>query len=137
LQTRCCVGREDNRVIWTVTAWNPPHEVAMSGAGKGGAKYGVSPTVRPTADGSTLGLRLELGGRPLFGSVGSAEARAVKGDVEKSLKRFVDLYGQQRSGSSPSHWHDTLRDTPERCRSSVIDWRPYERFVFAVLRAPA
>lgn len=82
-----------NRVTWTVTTWNPPHEVAMSGAGKGGARYGVTLTVRPTAAGSTLGLRLELGGRPLFGPVGSAAARAVKGDVQKSLERFVELYG--------------------------------------------
>ena len=82
-----------NRVTWTVTKWDPPHEVAMSGAGKGGTKYGVRLTVRPATDGSTLGLRLELGGRPLFGPVGSAAARAVKGDMEKSLKQFVELYG--------------------------------------------
>jgi hypothetical protein len=65
----------------------------MSGFGKGGAKYGVRLTVRPAKEGSTLGLRLELGGRPLFGPVGSAAARAVKGDVEKSLQQFVELYG--------------------------------------------
>jgi hypothetical protein len=65
----------------------------MSGSGKGGAKYGVRLTVRPKDDGSVLGLRLELGGRALFGPVGSAAARAVKGDVEKSLKNFVELYG--------------------------------------------
>jgi hypothetical protein len=82
-----------NRVTWTVTKWDPPHEVAMSGAGKGGAKYGVTLTVRQAGDGSTLGVRLELGGRALFGPVGSAAARAVKGDVEKSLKNFVELYG--------------------------------------------
>lgn len=82
-----------NRVTWTVTKWDPPHEVAMSGAGKGGTKYGVRLTVRPSGDGSALGLRLELGGRALFGPVGSAAARAVKGDVEKSLRNFVDLYG--------------------------------------------
>jgi hypothetical protein len=82
-----------NRVTWTITKWDPPHEVAMSGAGKGGTKYGVGLTVRPTKDGSTLGLRLELGGRALFGPVGSAAARAVKGDAEKSLKNFVELYG--------------------------------------------
>jgi hypothetical protein len=29
----------------------------------------------------------------LFGPVGAAAARAVKGDVEKSLKQFVQLYG--------------------------------------------
>jgi uncharacterized protein YndB with AHSA1/START domain len=82
-----------NRVTWTVTAWEPPHQVALSGSGKGGAKYAVTLTVRPTKQGSALGLRLELGGRPLFGPVGSAAARAVKGDVEKSLKQFVELYG--------------------------------------------
>jgi hypothetical protein len=82
-----------NRVTWTVTAWEPPHQVALSGSGKGGAKYAVTLTVRPTKQGSALGLRLELGGRPLFGPVGSAAARAVKGDVEKSLKQFVKLYG--------------------------------------------
>ena len=82
-----------NRVTWTVTTWDPPREVAMSGSGKGGAKYAVTLTVRPTDEGSTLGLRLELGGRALFGPVGSAAARAVKGDVQKSLKNFVELYG--------------------------------------------
>lgn len=81
-----------NRVTWTVTKWEPPHEVAMSGDGKGGAKYGVRVTVAPHKDGSTMGLRLELGGRALFGPVGKAAARAVKGDVEKSLKNFVELY---------------------------------------------
>jgi Polyketide cyclase / dehydrase and lipid transport len=82
-----------NRVTWTVTKWDPPREVAMSGAGKGGTKYGVTLTVLPTDDGSILGLRLELGGRALFGPVGSAAARAVKGDVEKSLANFVERYG--------------------------------------------
>jgi hypothetical protein len=82
-----------NRVTWTITKWDPPHEVAMSGAGKGGTKYGVGLTVRPTKAGSTLGLRLELGGRALFGPVGSAAARAVKGDVQKSLNNFVERYG--------------------------------------------
>jgi hypothetical protein len=38
-------------------------------------------------------VRLELGGRPLFGPVGAAAARAVKGDVQKSLKQFIELYG--------------------------------------------
>jgi Polyketide cyclase / dehydrase and lipid transport len=82
-----------NRVTWTVTEWQPPFQVALSGSGKGGAKYAVTLTVKPTKQGSALGLRLELGGRALFGPVGSAAARAVKGDVEKSLQQFVELYG--------------------------------------------
>jgi uncharacterized protein YndB with AHSA1/START domain len=82
-----------NRVTWTITTWDPPHRIALSGSGKGGAKYTVTLSVSPTKKGSNLGLRLELGGRPLFGPVGAAAARAVKGDVEKSLKQFVELYG--------------------------------------------
>ncbi len=81
-----------NRVTWTVTRWDPPHQVALSGSGKGGTKYAVTLTVRATQEGSALGLRLELGGRALFGPVGSAAARAVKGDVEKSLKQFRERY---------------------------------------------
>jgi hypothetical protein len=82
-----------NRVTWTVTRWDPPHRLALSGSGKGGAKYAVTLTVQPTEQGSSLGVRLELGGRPLFGPVGAAAARAVKGDVQKSLKQFIELYG--------------------------------------------
>ena len=82
-----------NRVTWTVTTWDPPHRVALSGSGKGGAKYTVTLSVSPTKKGSSLGLRLELGGRALFGPVGATAARAVKGDIEKSLKQFVELYG--------------------------------------------
>jgi uncharacterized protein YndB with AHSA1/START domain len=44
-----------NRVTWTVTRWEPPHQVALSGSGKGGAKYAVTLTVRPTKQGSALG----------------------------------------------------------------------------------
>jgi uncharacterized protein YndB with AHSA1/START domain len=82
-----------NRVTWTVTTWDPPHQIALSGSGKGGAKYTVTLSVAPTHDGSKLGVRLELGGRALFGPVGATAARAVRGDVEKSLRQFVELYG--------------------------------------------
>ena len=37
-----------NRVTWTVTTWDPPHRVALSGSGKGGAKYTVTLSVSPT-----------------------------------------------------------------------------------------
>jgi uncharacterized protein YndB with AHSA1/START domain len=82
-----------NRVAWTVTTWDPPQRIALSGSGKGGSKYTVTLSVSPTQKGSRLGVRLELGGRALFGPVGATAARAVRGDVEKSLKQFVELYG--------------------------------------------
>src|SRR5208337_1774364 len=44
-----------NRVTWTVTTWDPPNRVALSGSGKGGAKYTVTLTVSATKKGSNLG----------------------------------------------------------------------------------
>lgn len=82
-----------NRVTWTITKWDPPHKVAMAGDGKGGAKYKVTLTVTQSKDGATLGLSVDLGGPALFGPIGKVAARAAKGDVQKSLDNFVELYG--------------------------------------------
>ena len=35
---------------------------------------------------------MDLGGAPLFGPIGSAAVRAVKGDIEKSIEKFEELY---------------------------------------------
>ena|ERR1700758_2304949 len=81
-----------NRVKWTVTQANPPKRLELSGAGKGGTKFQFRFTVESKAAGSTLELHAELGGRALFGPIGSAAARAGKGDIQRSLERFVELY---------------------------------------------
>ena len=83
-----------NRVKWTVITSDPPRQLALSGVGKGGTKFELQFTVRPKAEeGSVLGVRLDLSGRPFFGPLGSGVARAVKGDVQQSLRRFAELYG--------------------------------------------
>ena len=38
-------------------------------------------------------VALDLGGRPLFGPIGATAARLVKGDIERSIERFEELYG--------------------------------------------
>jgi uncharacterized protein YndB with AHSA1/START domain len=81
-----------NRVTWTVRDVDPPRLLELSGDGVGGTKYALKMTVAPTASGCKFTLRLELGGRPLFGPIGAAAARAVKGDIERSIKRFETLY---------------------------------------------
>ena len=50
-----------NRVTWTVTTWDPPHRVALSGSGKGGAKYTVTLTVSPTKEGVEPGRAPRVG----------------------------------------------------------------------------
>lgn len=81
-----------NRVTWTVRRIEPPRLLEMTGDGVGGAKYGLRMTVSPTASGCEFTFNLDLGGRPLFGPIGAAAARAVKGDIERSIERFEKLY---------------------------------------------
>jgi uncharacterized protein YndB with AHSA1/START domain len=82
-----------NRVTWTVREVEPPRLLDLTGDGVGGTKYALRMTVEPTASGSSFAFKLELGGRPLFGPIGAAAARAVKGDIERSIQRFEELYG--------------------------------------------
>jgi uncharacterized protein YndB with AHSA1/START domain len=82
-----------NRVTWTVREVDPPRLLEMTGDGVGGTKYALKMTVAPSAPGSKFTFRLELGGRPLFGPIGAAAARAVKGDIERSINQFETLYG--------------------------------------------
>ena len=82
-----------NRVTWTVREVEPPRLLELTGDGVGGTKYALRMTVGPTATGCAFRFKLELGGRPLFGPIGAAAARAVKGDIERSIQRFEELYG--------------------------------------------
>jgi len=81
-----------NRVTWTVREIEPPRLLEMAGDGVGGTKYALMMTVSPTASGCKFTFKLDLGGRPLFGPIGAAAARAVKGDIERSIQRFEALY---------------------------------------------
>ena len=81
-----------NRVTWTVREIEPPRLLEMTGDGVGGTKYALRMTVAPTATGCAFTFKLELGGRPLFGPIGATAARAVKGDIERSIERFQTLY---------------------------------------------
>lgn len=82
-----------NRVTWTVREMDPPKSIRITGEGVGGAKYALKMAVSPAgAGGSRFNLTIELGGRPLFGPIGMAAARAVRGDIERSIEKFEELY---------------------------------------------
>lgn len=82
-----------NRVAWTVREYDPPTALAISGEGVGGTRYQLSMKVAPSGAGCTFTVRMDLGGAPLFGPIGAAAVRAVKGDIDKSIKEFERLYG--------------------------------------------
>ena len=81
-----------NRVTWTVRDIEAPRLLEMTGEGVGGTKYTLRMTVSPTASGCRFTVKIDLGGRPLFGPIGVAAARAVRGDIERSIERFEALY---------------------------------------------
>lgn len=82
-----------NRVTWKVQTADAPSKLVLKGSGKGGTKFTLGLLVAPKGAGSEVTVDVELGGAPLFGPIGSGVARAVKGDIEKSLEKFVALYG--------------------------------------------
>jgi hypothetical protein len=82
-----------NRVTWTVTEFDPPKQLGIKGDGVGGTKYSLSMAVKPLRDGCEFKVKIDLGGKPLFGPIGMAAGRAVKGDIERSVKKFEELYG--------------------------------------------
>ncbi len=81
-----------NRVTWTVRELDAPTLLAVTGDGVGGTKYGLRMTVNPTDSGCDFSVKIDLGGRPLFGPIGATAARLVKGDIERSIERFQELY---------------------------------------------
>jgi len=82
-----------NRVTWTIQDYDPPNLIDITGDGLGGTKYALRMTVKPQSTGCEFKVKIDLGGAPLFGPIGMAAARAVKGDIEKSVKKFEELYG--------------------------------------------
>lgn len=82
-----------NRVTWTIGEFDPPRQIRISGDGVGGTKYALNMTVKPLPKGCEFKLKIDLGGAPLFGPIGMAASRAVKGDIERSIEKFEQLYG--------------------------------------------
>src|SRR6476660_4249129 len=81
-----------NRVTWTVRELDPPRLLGITGDGVGGTKYALKMWVAPTKSGCSFSVTSDLGGRPLVGPIGIAAARAVKGDIERSIRKFESLY---------------------------------------------
>jgi hypothetical protein len=82
-----------NRVTWTIKDYDPPNLIGITGEGVGGTKYALRMTVKPLSTGCEFRVKIDLGGAPLFGPIGMAASRAVKGDIERSVKTFEELYG--------------------------------------------
>jgi hypothetical protein len=84
-----------NRIKWTIVSYRPPESLALNGIGVGGVKVKLIGKVRPehgTGAASVLTLDVHLGGPALFGPIGMIVAASLRGDIQASLDRFVELY---------------------------------------------
>lgn len=81
-----------NRVKWTIREYDPPRLIGITGDGVGGTKYALKMTVKSTKRGCSFTVNMELGGAPLFGPIGAVAVRAVRGDIERSIRKFESLY---------------------------------------------
>jgi hypothetical protein len=82
-----------NRIDWTVSSFDPPKLITLSGDGKGGVKVSLALAVRTDKRGSALSIDAEFTAPALFGPIGSAVGRTLKGDLRTSLAKLVALIG--------------------------------------------
>lgn len=80
-----------NRIDWTMTEYSPIDHITLKGHGKGGTKVDLVLSIAPKGEQATFTLEVDFSGPMLFGLVGSGVARALKGDVQRSLQAFSAL----------------------------------------------
>ena len=81
-----------NRIAWTVEEFQPPDRISLVGDGKGGTKAELSLAAEDAGDGKTeIELYAEFSNPALVGPLGRVAARGLKGELEKSISRLVEL----------------------------------------------
>ena len=74
-----------NVIHWTVTRYDEPNEIELSGRGRGGIRIAVDMAVTDNDPGSTFHLTADLKGGLLNGPLGRLVARIIKSDVNESV----------------------------------------------------
>ena len=74
-----------NVIHWTVTRYDEPNEIELSGRGRGGIRIAVDMAVTDNHPGSTFRLTADLKGGLLNGPLGRLVARIIKSDVNDSV----------------------------------------------------
>lgn len=80
-----------NVIHWTVTRYEEPKTVELSGRGRGGIRIAVAMTVTDDHPGSTFHLTADLSGGLLNGPIGRLVARIIKSDVHDSVCNLAAL----------------------------------------------
>jgi len=80
-----------NVIHWTITRYDEPNAIELSGRGRGGVRLAVAMTVSDDHPGSTFHLTADLGGGLLNGPIGRLVTRIIKSDVHKSVCNLAAL----------------------------------------------
>ncbi|WP_024794677.1 type II toxin-antitoxin system Rv0910 family toxin [Tomitella biformata] len=80
-----------NRVDWTLTEFVPMERIALVGTGKGGTKVSMSLSIAPHGAGSSVTMDVDFSNPLARGLIGSAIARSLKGDIQRSLAKLAVL----------------------------------------------
>ena len=83
-----------NRVAWRVKEFDPPGRIALAGDGVGGTKASIGASLAADDDGGTLlELSADFSNPAVRGPMGSLVSRGLRGELERSLKRLVEIEG--------------------------------------------
>lgn len=81
-----------NVIHWSVTDYDAPRMIALTGHGRGGVRIALTMTVtQKPGDGSRFDLNASLDGGLLSGPVGRLVARVVTSDVRTSIENLAAL----------------------------------------------
>lgn len=87
-----------NIIHWDVTGYDEPASIELRGAGRGGVRIALTMTVTDDHPGSTFHVVANLSGGFLSGPIGRLVAKALKGDMRKSVANLANLAKIEQGG---------------------------------------
>ncbi|GAB2909274.1 SRPBCC family protein [Rhodococcus aerolatus] len=80
-----------NRIDWTVTRYDEPTRISLTGRGRGGVRIALDMTVSGSGDSCSVTMAAEFGGGILRGPVSSVVRRALRGDMHRSVRNLAKV----------------------------------------------
>jgi hypothetical protein len=78
-------------IHWTVTDYQEPRLIRLTGTGRGGIRIDLTITITDDQPGSTFHLVADISGGILNGPIGRLVARVLASEVRKSVRKLAGL----------------------------------------------
>ncbi|HZA10940.1 type II toxin-antitoxin system Rv0910 family toxin [Mycobacterium sp.] len=82
-----------NVIHWTITRYEEPHLIELTGRGRGGIRIALRMIITDCRPGSAFHLIADLSGGLLAGPIGRLVAKIIEADVRKSVANLAALQG--------------------------------------------